>query len=64
MTRTVGSYRVLDWSAGDKALLVSFGDVIGGGLYSLDVRSKKIKATTVERFDPDSREPAPRRVCN
>ncbi|HEV3472893.1 MAG TPA: adenylate/guanylate cyclase domain-containing protein, partial [Actinomycetota bacterium] len=52
VTHTPGDYRVLDWSASGRALLVSFGDAVGGGLYSLDVRFKTLSATSVERFDP------------
>lgn len=64
LTRSPGDFRILDWSADRTHLLVSSGEVVGGGLYAIDVESRAIAETTIGRFDPDDRSATAALPCN
>lgn len=64
LTRTPGDFRVLDWSADRTLLLVSSGEVVGGGLHAINVESRAIAETTIGRFDPEDRSPTAALPCD
>ncbi len=63
VTRSPADFRVLDWSADRKSLLVSSSEVVGGGLHSIEIKSEKIAETRIGTFDSARRAPPALRRC-